>query len=121
MTTHADPSLLRFLQDRLSEDVDLVIENTPMFGLQVNNSEFEERFLDRGALLNRVSTDRTIVALVVEAMQAEQGMPPASPLSFEGGAATDLGSGVLKLIAARFSAHPDYRLEWTPPVRLVEL
>ena len=121
MTTNKDPSLLRFLQDRLSEDVDLTIEDTPMFGFLVNNAEFERRFLDRAALLNRISTDRTIVALMVEAMQAEQGMPPASPILFEGGAATDLGSGVLKLMAARYSAHPDYRTEWTPPVRLVEL
>jgi hypothetical protein len=107
-----DLSLLRFLQTRLSEDIDLIIKGTPMFGLEVNNPEFERRFLDRVNLLDRVRTDQVIFAMTASAMQDEQGSPPARASSFEGGPVTTLGSNVLKSLAGRYSDHPDYRLDW---------
>jgi hypothetical protein len=79
-----DPSLLRFLQERLSLDVDLILFDTPMFGLEVNNPEFERRFLDRAPLLHRVRTDLALLARCVEAMQE----------------------------ADRYADHPDYRVDW---------
>jgi hypothetical protein len=117
----ADLSLLHFLQDRLREDIDLVLSHTPMLGVQVNNSEFEDRFLDRAGLLSRVRTELAIVGFTVESMQAEQGPPPIGLSTFEGGPATDLGSEVLKLLAARYGEHPDYRAEWRPQVQLPRL
>lgn len=120
-TTRDDPSLLRFLQDRLSQDVDLIMADTPRFDGAVNNPEFERRFQDRSGLLHRIQTDRTIVALTVEFMQAEQGSPAVGASSFEGGPATSLGSGVLKLLAGRYADHPDYLAEWAADVALVGL
>jgi hypothetical protein len=116
--TPGDLSLLHFLQDRLRQDIDLTLSNTPILGIEVNDPEFERRFLDRAGLLHRVRTDLAVVALAVESLQAEQGTPPASVSSFEGGPVTELGSGVLKLMAARYSDHPDYRAEWRPQVEL---
>ena len=58
MRVARNPSLLGFLQERLREDIGLILSDTPIFGLQVNDAEFERRFLDRGALLERVRTDR---------------------------------------------------------------
>jgi hypothetical protein len=120
-TTPGDLSLLHFLQKRLRQDIELILRDTPIFGIEVNNSEFERRFLDRAGLLHRVRTELAIVALAVEAMQAEQGSPPASTSSFEGGPVTDLGSDVLKLLAARYSDHPDYQAEWQPQLELPRL
>ena len=114
--TPGDLSLLHFLQARLRQDVELILLDTPIFGIQVNQPEFERRFLDRAGLLHRARTELAIVTLAVEAMQAEQGSPPASTSSFEGGPVTDLGSDVLKLMAARYSDHSDYRTEWQPQV-----
>lgn len=119
MTT--DPSLLHFLQERLSQDVDLILFDTPMFGLEVNNPEFERRFLDRAALLHRVRTDLALLARCVEAMQEEQGSPPAGATSFESGPVTALGSDVLKLMAGRYADHPDYRVEWRHGFKLPAL
>ncbi|GCD89919.1 DUF6221 family protein [Nocardioides sp. LS1] len=120
-TTSDDPGLLRFLQDRLRHDIGLILMNTPMFGFHVNDAAFERRFLDRSALLNRVRTDLALVALTVESMEEEQGRPPAAATSFEGGPVTGLGSEVLKLLAARYSNHPDYRPEWRTGVELPKL
>jgi hypothetical protein len=115
MTSTSDaPGLLRFLQDRLREDIGLIISDTPVFGVQVNDPEFERRFLDRSGLLNRVRTELALVALTVESMQSEQGPPPVALTSFEGGPVTELGSEVLKLLAARYAEHPDYQDEWHP-------
>lgn len=116
MTT--DPSLLRFLQDRLSQDVELILFDTPIFGLEVNNPEFERRFLDRASLLHRVQTDLALLARCIEAMQEEQGSPPAGVTSFESGPVTELGSGILKFMAARYADHPDYRADWRPGLDL---
>lgn len=116
MTT--DPSLLRFLQDRLSEDVDLILFDTPIFGLEVNNPEFERRFLDRGSLLHRAQTDRALLARCIAAMQEEQGSPPAGATSFEGGPVTELGSDMLKFMATRYANHPDWRVDWRPGLDL---
>ncbi len=122
MTTKpGDLSLLQFLQDRLRQDIELVLSDTPIFGIRVNNSEFQNRFLDRAGLLHRVRTELAIVSLAVESMQAEQGSPPTNVSSFEGGPVTELGSGVLKLLAARYADHPNYRTEWTPQVVLPRL
>ena len=110
MTT--DPSLLRFLQDRLSQDADLILSDTPMLGLEVNNPEFERRFLDRAALLHRVRTDLALLGRCVEAMQEEQGSPPVGATSFESGPVTALGSDILKLMAGRYADHPDFRVDW---------
>jgi hypothetical protein len=117
-STPGDPSLLHFLQDRLRQDIDLILSDTPIIGLEVNDSESASRFLDRTGLLNRVRTELAIVALIVESMQAEQGPPPVTVSSFEGGTVTDLSSQVLKLLAARYAEHPDYRSEWQPQVEL---
>jgi hypothetical protein len=116
-----DPSLLRFLQDRLTQDIDLILSDTPMFGLEVNDAEFQRRFLDRAALLQRVQTDRALVALNIEAMQDEQGSPAAGTSSFESGPVTRLGSEVLKVMAARYADHADYRFDWRPSVQLPPL
>src|SRR4051794_35772571 len=107
-STSDDLSLLRFLRDRLSQDIELIIGDTPVFGVNVNDAEFERRFLDRGALINRVRTELAIVSVTVEAMETEQGPAPVSASSFTGGPVTDLGSDLLKLLAARYSSHPDY-------------
>jgi hypothetical protein len=117
-TTNGESSLLHFLQDRLRQDIDLILSDTPIFGIEVNDSEFERRFLDRAGLLHRVRTELAVVALTVESMQTEQGSPPASVGSFGGGPVTELGSSVLKLMAARYAEHPDYRAEWQPQVGL---
>lgn len=85
---------------------------------QVNDPEFESRFLDRSGLLTRVRTELALVALTTESMQDEQGRPPAARASFEGGPVTDLGSQLLKLLAARYADHPDYRADWRPAVEL---
>ena len=108
----ANPSLLSFLQDRLNQDIGLILSDTPVFGLEVNDPEFERRFLDRGALLQRVRTDQTLVAMTIAAMQEEQGSPPAGASSFESGPVTALGSDVLKTMAARYADHPDYQADW---------
>lgn len=115
-TTPGDLSLLHFLQDRLRQDIELILASTPIFGIEVNNPEFERRFLDRAGLLHRVRTELAMVALAVESLLAEQGSPPASTSSFEGGPVTELRSGVLKLMAARYSDHPDYRDASRPQV-----
>lgn len=120
-TTPRDLNLLHFLQDRLRQDIELVLSDTPVFGILVNNSEFQNRFLDRAGLLHRVRTELAMVSLAVESMQAEQGSPPANVSSFEGGPVTELGSGVLKLLAARYADHPDYRTQWAHQVVLPRL
>lgn len=120
-TTPGDLSLLHFLQERLRQDIELILLDTPIFGIEVNRPEFERRFLARAGLLHRARTELAIVALAVEAMQAEQGSPPASTTSFEGGPVTDLGSDVLKLMAAQYSDHSDYRAEWQPQAGLPRL
>lgn len=107
-----DRSLLAFLQQRLEHDIGLIIADTPVFGLEVNDPEFERRFLDRGALLQRVRTDQSLVAMTVAAMQEEQGSPPPGAASFVGGPVTALGTEMLKTMAARYSDHPDYQAEW---------
>lgn len=107
-----NPSLVRFLQDRLNQDVDLILADTPIFGLEVNDPEFERRFLDRGALLERVKADQALVAMTLSAMQEEQGSPPAGASSFESGPVTALGSDVLKTMAGRYAGHPDYQAGW---------
>src|SRR4249919_3774449 len=93
-TTSDDLGLLRFLQDRLTQDIELILFGTPLFGVKVSDSEFERRFLDRSGLLNRVRTELALVALTVESMQTEQGTPPVAASSFEGGPVTHLGSEV---------------------------
>jgi hypothetical protein len=107
-----NPSLLSFLQDRLSQDIDLILSDTPIFGLEVNDPEFERRFLERGALLQRVRTDQALIAMTIAAMQDEQGSPPAGANSFVSGPVTALGSDVLKTMAARYADHPDYQADW---------
>ena len=99
----------------------MILSDTPIFGIEVNDPEFERRFLDRDGLLHRVRTELAMVALAVESMQAEQGSPPASVRSFVGGPVTEFGSGVLKLLAARYADHPEYRPEWRPEVGLPRL
>lgn len=120
-TPPRDLSLLQFLQDRLKQDIDLILSNTPVVGVDVNDSRFEDRFLDRAGLLHRVRTELALVALTVEAMLAEQGSPPASIGSFDAGPVTELGSEVLKLMAARYADHSAYRQEWQPKVELPRL
>jgi hypothetical protein len=101
--------------------VDLILFDTPMFGLEVNDPEFERRFLDRAALLYRVRTDLALVARCVEAMQEEQGSPPAGATSFESGPVTAFGSDILKLMAARYADHLDYRDDWRHDLELPAL
>ncbi|WP_407669760.1 DUF6221 family protein [Nocardioides sediminis] len=93
----------------------------PDVGLEVNDAEVERRFLDRAALLQRVQTDRALVALNIEAMQDEQGTPAAGASSFESGPVTRLGSEVLKVMTARYADHSDYRFDWRPSVQLPRL
>lgn len=116
--TPADLSLLRFLQDRLNQDIELIVGDTPLVGVGVKDAEFERRFLDRAGLINRVRTELTIVSVTVDSMRAEQGPAPVDANSFEGGPVTALGSELLKLLAARYSDHSDYRSEWRPNVQL---
>lgn len=92
-----------------------------MFGLFVDDPEFEKRFLDRGGLLEKLHTETALVSLTVDAMQKEQGKPPAGPASCVPGPVTDLGSQILKLLAAQFRQHPNYRPEWQPHVELPRL
>ena len=120
-TTPGAPSLLHFLQDRLRQDIDLILYNTPLIGVRIDDPTFEGRFLDRAGLLHRVRTELAVVSLIVESLQAEQGSPPASAGSFEGGPVTALGADVLKLMAARYAGHSDYRAEWRPQVELPKL
>lgn len=71
--TSGDLSLLHFLQDRLKQDIELILSDTPILGIEVNNAEFEHRFLDRAGLIHRVRTELGMLGLTVESMQAEQG------------------------------------------------
>lgn len=116
--TRIEPSLLHFLQGRLDEDVDVIIANTPIVGVHELDTEFERRFLSRGALLERLRTDQATISLLVQAMQSEQGSLPNAPESFAGGPVTDIGSDLLKLLAARYADHEDYRTAWRPGIEL---
>lgn len=119
VTSKSDPtSLLRFLQDRLREETPLIIDNTPIFGIPEQDPEFESRFLERRALVRKQRTTLAIITLTVESMQAEQGMPPASAETFVPGPVTNLGTDLLKLIAALYEDHPDYQRDWRPDVQL---
>lgn len=107
-------SLLKFLMDRLDEDVALILGDTPVFGIEVNDALFEHRFLSRSGLLQRTRTEQAQVALVAEAMQAEQGAPPEAAVDFVPGPVTVLGSQLLKLLATRYAEHPEYEKDWAP-------
>lgn len=113
-TRSQTPSLLRFLQDRLREEAALILENTPLAPLPDLNPDFEHGVLGRGALLNKQRTHLAIIALLSEAMEAEQGSPPTSAAQFVPGPVTILGSEIIKLLAALYGDHPDYRPEWRP-------
>ena len=106
--------LLRFLQDRLQEDVELIIGNTPLFGPDVRDPQFEERFLDRGNLLRRTQDELAVIALIIEAMRKEQGSPPEPEEQFVSGPVTDLGSEVLKTLAAKYAGLPEFNSDWHP-------
>jgi hypothetical protein len=54
----------------------------------------------------------------MEAMQEEQGSPSAGATSLESGPVTALGSDMLKLMAARYADHPDYRVDRRPGLEL---
>lgn len=110
-------SLLHFLQDRLKEDAELIIRNTPMFDVTVQDADFEKRFLDRGALWTGLHGigDRQPDS---RGHAGRTGQAPRSRESFVAGPLTELGSRVLKLLAARFEDHPDYQLSWCPEVEL---
>jgi hypothetical protein len=67
-------------------------------------------------LLERLANeprDLQIVVLLMAAMKEEQGEPPVVP---DPAPVTDVGSQILKLIAASYSSHPDYKREWAPQV-----
>lgn len=55
--------------------------------------------------------DLKIVGLLMSAMKDEQGDPPVVP---EVAPVTEVGSQILKLIAATYADHPDYQTEWAP-------
>lgn len=55
--------------------------------------------------------DLEIVGIIADAMGKEQGFPPVVP---DESPVTDLGTQVLKLIAATYSNHRDYRQAWAP-------
>jgi len=65
-------------------------------------------------LLDRLANeprDLQIVALLMTAMKEEQGEAPVVP---DPAPVTKVGSQMLKLIAANYSSHPDYKAEWAP-------
>lgn len=103
-----DPSLLRFVMQRLGEEVDLIIQFTPVMDAGMSQPDFE-RFVDRRALFKRVERDRAVVVSCMDAMLEEQGSPPRVP---DRSPATDLGSYVIKSIAATYSRHPAYSQKW---------
>lgn len=111
-------SLVRFLLDRLHEDLELIIGDTPMFGVEVNAPRFEQQFLSRAGLIQKTRTELAEVSLIIQAMQSEQGIPPAAAIDFEAGPVTILGDRLLKLLAARYSDHPEYEQRWVPAVEL---
>ena len=88
----------------MEEDEELIIRNTPAFG--DFEAAFEERFLDRATLIRGTRTDRDVVHACVDAMHAMQGAPPVVDTD---DAVTPLGSQVIKITAARYASHPDYR------------
>lgn len=109
-----DPSLLRFLTERLDEEAGAIIENTPLFFAQEPKESFVDRYVGRGALLERNRADQELVAVTVEVMQRVQGPAPIPVPTGPPDETTVLGTAVLKLLAARFDWHPDYRENWRP-------
>jgi hypothetical protein len=89
MAATTEPSLLRFIYDRLEADA----------------GDSDER------IAMRAQRDREIVLACAAAMEGEQGFPPIVP---EAAPFSELGSQVLKLIAATSMDHPDYRQSWAP-------
>ena len=113
MGQHTDPSLLRFLQDRLDDEAQLILLNTPYSGDVSVSPEFHDRYLDRGGLLARLRSERDVVAACVETMREVQGPPPVPVLSSPD-PVTVLGSEIIKLIAQRYADHQDYDPSWAP-------
>lgn len=112
----SDPSLLRFLLDRLEDEIHAIITHLPLpvpDEMQpLNDDGFFDRLLDRRHLYQRVQETKQMVTLVTEAMKEEQDQmlihdPENVPV-------TALGSQLIKIWAARYSDHSDYHQDWVP-------
>jgi len=107
-----DPSLLRFVQEQLDDEIQRIILNTPVFwGADHHPSPELEAMVDRWRLIHRVRRDRAVVDACVAAVQSEQGDPPVVPPMHP---ATNLGDEVIKLIALTYQDHPDFNQAWQP-------
>jgi len=109
-----DPSLLRFVLERLDEEEQEIIWNTPLRDEEEMNPEFLGRFVGRRALIQRSRLTREIVASCVESMRRVQGPPRAATPVAPPDEATVLGSDVVKLVASGLDWHPDYQSHWRP-------
>jgi hypothetical protein len=103
------PSLLRFLLARVAEDV---LRADAGRGAGLPQHPYVEHFSPPSMML-RAGLDRDVVEACVEAMAGAPGQPPEPALD-PADPITDLGSQVLKFMAARYDEHPDYRDEWRP-------
>lgn len=108
----AQPSLLRFILERLDHDEELVLLHTPAFlraehGL---NDELATLLEDRGRLLRRLGGVREVVQATALAMKDEQDSLPIHDAGVM--PVTRLGDTVLKTLATRWDDHPDYNPQW---------
>ncbi|QNN53536.1 hypothetical protein [Nocardioides mesophilus] len=109
-----DRGLLRFVLERLDAEQEAVILNTPLPAERQMDSDFLDRMVGRGALLQRSRGDKDLIAACVESMQRVQGTPRVATPVGAPDEATVLGSEVIKLIASRFAWHRDYQPHWRP-------
>jgi hypothetical protein len=109
-----DPSLLRFVMERLDEEEVVIIRNTPVADEDMGDAAFRERFLDRGALIGRSRLDREVVVACIETLRDVQGPAPVPMPKGPVEPSVALGSRIIKLVASRFSDHADYREHWRP-------
>lgn len=104
------PSLGRFVLERLEEDLSRALAWLPAFPSDLPEV-VAARFLDRGLIASQIRAEREIVLACTRAMQDAQGPAPKGP---QPDPVTALGGEVIKRIAQRFDDHPDYREDWRP-------
>lgn len=111
----SEPSLLRFLLDRLEDELHAIMVHLPLPVPEemqaLNEDGFFDRLLGRNHLYQRVQETKQMVVYIAEAMRTEQEQrlvrDPDIPV-------TALGSQLIKTWASRYSDHPDYHRDWVP-------
>lgn len=108
-----EPSLVRFVLDRLDDDLGMVLLNSPVVLDEeaVPDERFRNYIGDRNQLAERIVGTRKIVRGTVDAMAREQGQV-AIPATTDAAPVTELGSHILKTVASWYADHPDFNDAW---------